>query len=130
MQNEFIKIMALSILREIAECIQKSTFFSIVCDKCTDSSNREQLVLCICWIDHDNLEPQDVIGMYQIDDISAHTIVSVIRDMLVRMNLLLSRCGGQCYNGAANMKSGKTGAAKQMLYEEPRALHTHCYSTR
>ena len=27
MQNEFIKIMALSILREIAECIQKSTFF-------------------------------------------------------------------------------------------------------
>ena len=88
MQNEFIKIMALSILREIAECIQKSTFFSIMCDECTDSSNREQLILCIRWIDHGNLEPQeDVIGMYQIDDISAHTIVSVIRDMLLRINV-------------------------------------------
>ena len=63
MQNEFIKFMVLSILREIADCIQKSTFFSIMCDECTDSSNREQLVLRIRWIDHGNLEPQkDVIG--------------------------------------------------------------------
>ena len=128
MQNKFIKIMALSILREIAECIQKSTFFSIMCDECTDSSNREQLVLCICWIDHGNLEPQeDVIGIYQIDDISAHTTVSVIRDMLVRMNFSLSRCRGQCYDGAANMKGGNTGVAKQLLDEELRALYTHCY---
>ena len=128
MQNELIKIMELSILREIAECIQKSTFFSIMCDKCTDSSNREQLVLCIRWIDHGNLEPQeDVIGMYQIDDISAHTIVSVIRDTLVRINFSLSRCRGQCYDGAANMKGGNTGVAKQLLDEEPRALYTHCY---
>ena len=113
MQNEFIRFMALSILREIAECIQKSTIFSIMCDECTDSSNREHLVLCIRWIDHGNLEPQkDVIGMYQIDDISAHTIVSVIRDMLVRMNFSLSRCRGQCYDGAANMKGGNTCVAK------------------
>ena len=85
--------MTLSILREIAECIEKSTFFSIMCDGCTDLSNREQLVLCIRWIDRGNLEPQEhVIGMYQIDDISAHTIVSVIRDMLVRMNFSMSRC--------------------------------------
>ena len=128
MQNEFIKIMALSILREIAECMQKSTFFSLMCDECTDSSNREQLVLCIRWLDHGNVKPQeDVIGMYQIDDISAHTIVSVIRDMLVRMNFSLSRCRGQCYDGAANMKGGNTGVAKQLLDEEPRALYTHCY---
>ena len=91
-----------------------------MCDECTDSSNRVQLVLCIRWIDHGNLEPQeDVIGMYQIDDISAHTIVSVIRDMLVCMNFSLSRCRGQCYDGAANMKGGNTGVAKQLLDEEP-----------
>ena len=65
--------------------------FSVMCDRCTDSSNREQLVLCIRVIDHGNLEPQeDVIGMYQIDDISAHTIVSVIRYMLVRLIKLLA----------------------------------------
>ena len=127
-QNELMKIMALSMLREIAACIQKSTFFSIMCDECIDSSNREQLVLCIQWIDHDKLDPQeDVIGLYQIDDISAHTIVSVIRDMLMRMNLSLSRCRGQCYDGAANLKGGNTGVAKQLSDEEPRALYTHCY---
>ncbi|XP_062505043.1 zinc finger MYM-type protein 1-like [Corticium candelabrum] len=99
-----------------------------MCDECTDSSNRELLVLCIRWIDHGNLEPQEyVIGMYQIDDISAHTIVSVIRDILVRMTFSLSRCRGQCCDGAANMKGGNTGVAKQLLDEEPRALYTYCY---
>ena len=110
MQNEFIKFMALSILREIAECIQKSTFFSVMCDECTDSSNREQLVCTRLMT-------------------SQHIPLSVLSEiyMLVRMNFSLSRCRGQCYDGAANMKGGNTGVAKQLLDEEPRALYTHCY---
>ena len=47
-------------------------------DECTDSSNREQLVICIRWID-DQLEPhEDFIGLYQVDDIRADTLVAVI----------------------------------------------------
>ena len=44
----------------------------------------------------------------------------------MRMNFSLSRCRGQCYDGAANMKGGNTGVAKQLLDEEHRALYTHC----
>ena len=99
MQNELPKVMALSVLREVAGCINKSTFFCVMCDECTDASNREQVVTCIRWINA-NLEPQeDFIGLYKVDDICASTIVAIIQDTLVRMNLSLSKCQGQCYDG-------------------------------
>ena len=42
-QNEVLKVMAFSHLRKIADDIASSAYFSIMCDECTDSSNREQL---------------------------------------------------------------------------------------
>ena len=51
-------------------------------DECTDASNREQLAICIRWIDSD-LEPyEEFIGMYKPDNIQADTIVAAIRDVL------------------------------------------------
>ena len=127
-QNELLKVMALSVLREISDAIQESSFYSIMCDECTDASNKEQLVICIRWISNSDLEVhEDVIGLYAIDNISASTIVHVIKDALVRMNLGLSRCRGQCYDGASNMSGPRSGVAKQLRDEEPRALYLHCH---
>lgn len=42
-QNELLKFMALSLLRDIS-------FYSFMCDECTDAFNKEQLVICIHWI--------------------------------------------------------------------------------
>ena len=74
--------MALSVLRDIAS---ESTFYSIMCDECTDASNKEQVVICIRWIESSNLEVhEDVIGLYAVANISSATIVKVIKDALVR----------------------------------------------
>ena len=49
MRNEILKVMAfvIKILREIAENINSSGFFSIMADETTDKSNREQVVIVI-----------------------------------------------------------------------------------
>ena len=65
--------------------------------------------------------------MYKIDDISANTIVATIKDVLVRMNLALSRCRGQCYDGASTMAGTRNGVATQLRDEENRAVFLHCY---
>lgn len=84
-----------------------------MCDECTDASNREQLVLCIHWI-NDRLELQeDVIGLYKVVNICTDTTVEVTRDTLLRINLSLSKCRGQCYDGASNMSGHKKGVATQ-----------------
>ena len=75
--------MAFSHLRKIADDIASSAYFSIMCDECTDSSNREQLSICIRWVNSE-LEPQeDFIGLYKMASICASDIVSSIKDILL-----------------------------------------------
>ena len=119
--------MALSDLQEIAANLSKLSFFSIMADECTDSSNKEQLVICIRWID-DHLDPhEDFNGLYKVDNITADTLVAAIKDVLICLNLSLQRCRGQCYDGASTMKGAWNGVAKQITDEEPRAIYLHCY---
>lgn len=51
----------------------------------------------------------------------------MIKDILLRLNLSLTRIRGQCYDGATSMTGIRLGVAKQLLDEEPRAVYTHCY---
>ena len=43
------------------------------------------------------------------------------------MGLSVQNCRGQCYDGANNMVSCKSGVATQIQKKEPRAILTHCY---
>ena len=127
MQNEMLEVMALKVLRDIALCLQNATFFTIMVDETVDSSNREQAVLVFRWID-DSLEVhEDFIGLYMVPSIDADTLVKIIKDSLMRMNLSLAKCRGQCYDGASNMSGAKKGVAKQLSDIEKRAIYTHCY---
>ncbi len=51
MQNEMIKVMALQVLQEVASSIHSASFVTLMVDETTDASNREQVVLCIRWVD-------------------------------------------------------------------------------
>ena len=93
----------------------------------TDVSNHEQLVICIRWVGH-NFEPhEDMIRFYQIEDNKTETSFKSIKDVLNRMDIPLTDCSGQCYDGASNMVGAKTGVATRIKEIEPRALLTHCY---
>ncbi len=107
--------------------IIRNGFFTIMCDECTDSSNKEQLVICLRWVDQQLSVHENCIGLYVIPNISANTILNVIKDTLVRLNIGVSRCRGQCYDGASNMSGCRSGIAKQITDIESRAIYTHCY---
>ena len=126
-QNEMIQIMALNILRKISANIRNSSYFIIMADEAIDASNKEQFVICLRSVDDDFEVHEEFIGLYEIDNLTANTLVAAIKDTLLRMNLNLSRCRGQCYDGAGNMSGAKHGTSTQILKEEERALYTHCY---
>ena len=46
-QNEFLKIMALKLLRTIAAGIHESPYFTVMIDETTDTTNKEQCTVCI-----------------------------------------------------------------------------------
>ena len=73
MQNEILKVIAFKILREIAKNIKSSAFFSIMADKTTDKSNREQVVIVIRHVDTEQVAHEDFIGLNMVDSIDATT---------------------------------------------------------
>ena len=126
-QNEILKIMALEVLRQVAVNLQGASFYTIMVDETTDISNDEQVVLCLRWVDNTFDVHEEFVGLYKVESISSNSLVAVIKDTLLRLNLTLTKVRGQCYNGAANMAGSKSGVAKQLRGEEPRAVFTHCY---
>ena len=46
MENEILKIMALQVLRQVANSLHTAPFLTIMVDESVDVSNKEQLVIC------------------------------------------------------------------------------------
>ena len=64
-----------------------SNFFSMIADGYTDINNYEQLTICLQWIDDTLEEHEDFLGIYLIPDIASDTVVSVIKDAFIRLQL-------------------------------------------
>ena len=126
-QNELLKTMAQCVTRDIAATVGTSSFYTLMADEVTDASNIEQVAICLRYIDDNFDAHEDFVGMYAVESIKADVLVQVLKDTLLRMNLPLAHCRGQCYDGAANMAGARNGVATQILHEEPRATFTHCY---
>ena len=126
-QNECIGIMALNILRQTISKIQKAKYYTIMADEVTDCSNKEQLVICLRWVDENFDTHEDLIGLHEVPNISADTLVTYIKDVLHRLNLNIQNCRGQCYDGASNMTGIKSGVSALIKKEEKKAILTHCY---
>ena len=77
MQNKVVKVMAMQVLREVVSALQNAVYYTVMVDETTDVSNREQVVLCFCWVDNDFNIHEDFVGMYTVESIDADTLVSV-----------------------------------------------------
>ena len=87
----------------------RGRFSSIICDEYTDISNKEQLTSCIRRVDKELEAHEDFLGFYNVPDVGAETIVSAVKDVLLKLQLSLVNCRGQCYDGASNMMGHGTG---------------------
>ena len=89
-QNELLKILAHRHLRKIAMNINEAGYFALESDEVTDSSNKEQVIVCLRSVDSKFEPHEDFIGLHFVDDITAMTIVRVLKDTILRMNLKMS----------------------------------------
>ena len=140
-QNEILEAIALCMLRKISQNIQNATFFTIMTDETADISNKEQLVVCIRWVDENFAVHEDFIAMYPLERATADHIVAVLKNCLacnaismhaismhaISMHLRIENARGQCYDGASTMAGEKSGVAIQIKALNSKCLYTHCY---
>ena len=82
--------------------------------------------MCIRWVDDKFEANKDFVSLHNVDDITTATFVLVVTDTAHHLNLSLSLCRGQCYDGASNMK--QVVCDNQKL--EPQAIYLHCKGHR
>ena len=54
-QNKVISLCRSLILEKIGDEVKENGLFSVICDECTDSSNKEQLSLSIQYVANERL---------------------------------------------------------------------------
>ena len=110
-QNKLLSIMSEQILRGIALQIKNAKYFTVMIDGTSDYSNKEQVVLVFRWVSEDLVAHEQFIGLYLTESISLAALIKMIEDTILRMNIKLENCRGQCYDGASAMTGIKNGVA-------------------
>ena len=85
------------------------------------------MVIVLRWVDETLTVHEEFIGLYAVETIQASTLVSVLKDCLLRINLSLSKVRGQCFDGASNMSGVRRGVATVIQAEQHNAFYMHCY---
>ncbi len=128
--NEQIALMGLNVLRELLKDTKRAEWFSVIADEATDISQKEQMTVCIRWVDNDFEIHEDPVELIHVPKTDSKTLTSAIKDCLIRFCLPVSQCRGQAYDGASNMSGHLNGVAAQIQKDVPSALFVHCFAHR
>lgn len=134
-QNEMISLMANAVKQEIIAEISRAPFFSIILDTTQDISKKDQLSICIRYVNVNenqntpvkNLQiKESFLGFIEMQQQTSQNFENVVLDSLKNMNINIEKCRGQGYDGAANMSGKYSGLQARIKNKVPTADYIHC----
>lgn len=124
--NELLSLLAFEVLNNLLLDIRSAQFFSIIIDETTDLSTKEQVSVCFRYVNASFEIEETFLGFYETPSTTASSLFTIVQDVLLRFNLNIENCRGQCYDGAANVSGTITGLQSRIKELEPRAIYVHC----
>jgi len=125
-QNEILEMFGHCVVRNICGRIQEAGGFSVIVDGTQDISRKEQLSICIRYVDSDLCPREEFVGLYEPPATTGEVIAKCILDVLLRLQLPISCLRGQTYDGASNMSGQFKGCQAIIRDKQPLALYMHC----
>ena len=127
--NEIIQLFGKETIRLVVKRIKEADckYFSILADETSDVSKKEQLVVCIRWIDNDLLPHEDYLTIRVLEDLKAKSISDIVLNCLQINGLDIEDARGQCYDGASVMKGEHGGVASIIKEKNGSCLYIHCH---
>lgn len=83
MQNEMVRIMALSILQKISANLQSTTFYTVMLDETTDVANVEQSVVFLRWVSERFEVNEEFVALYEVELTETLKTYDIITDFLL-----------------------------------------------
>ena len=101
--NEFIDIMRVMVIDKLVNEVVTSKFFGIISDCARDIRSKEQLALCIRYVDTQLTVHEVLIDMVDLQKLDAAGIVDSLKKSLEDLFLNAENIRGQGYDGASVM---------------------------
>lgn len=130
-QNDILEAAANVVGRSIvAEIKDGSDIYSIIVDEARDISKQEQMSVCVRYIMGSNIKER-FLGFVLIQDLDANSLSKTIHEFLKNINLDITKCVGQSYDGASVMSGSNNGVQVKIreLAKNP-CPYIHCYAHR
>ncbi|KAK3094432.1 hypothetical protein FSP39_001685 [Pinctada imbricata] len=130
-QNEMIQLMGDFIRDEGTKDLRDGdALFSLIADEVTDISNKEILSLCVRFVSSShNIQIQEIfLDFVSLEGITGELITKAIIETLKKHRIDITKCRGQCYDGASSMSSEKVGVQCRIREYSETAFYTHCNS--
>ncbi|CAG2237753.1 unnamed protein product [Mytilus edulis] len=126
-QNELLIICAKQISDKIVEDCNEAGFFSVLGDEYTDKSTKEQMSICLRFIDAGTKDVrEDFLCFVEPENTKGDRIARCLLGTLEKEGVVIDRMRGQGYDGAANM-SGKFRGVQAIVRERvSTATYVHC----
>ena len=127
-QNQIIKICGTIIRSTILNHVRTAELYSLLADEATDASNKEQLAVCVRFVDQCTLKIEERFMAFSECDtgVTGKAIAECLLSNLDEWQLPASHMIGQTYDGAGAMAGRKKGAAARIAEFHPKAIYTHC----
>ena len=126
-QKQIISCFAIETRKKIIEEIGEDRF-AILADESSDVSHKEQLALCLRFVDKLGRPREHFVGVVHVDDTTSLSLKEAIESLLVSHGLTLTSIRGQEYDGASNMKGDIKGLKTLIMQESPSAYYVHCFA--
>ncbi|XP_066324611.1 uncharacterized protein [Miscanthus floridulus] len=124
-RGNFIEL--LKFLAGNSEEVNKYVLDNAPADESSDISHKEQLALCLRYVDKLGRLCEHFIGVVHVDDTTSLSLKDAIEALLVSHGLSLTQIRGQGYDGASNMKGDIKGLKTLIMQESPSTYYIHCF---
>ncbi|CAI6353826.1 unnamed protein product [Macrosiphum euphorbiae] len=115
-QNEFIELLAEETLKNIVEEVSTSDIFSVLADTTPDVSLKDQLSICLRYVDQGGSTNERLLDFVEVTDKTGYGLAKSIYDTLIKHKLKTGNVAFQSYD-YANSVSGVNKGAQRFFSE-------------
>ena len=127
-QNEMIDVIGINTIQQhLINKVKDAKFHAVMADEVTSMSN-EILSGCFRYVNGQKDIREVFLQFLDLERITGSHIGTVLLSFYKSSAIDIKQCRGQCYAGAPNMQSEKSGTASWILRESNKAITTHCCS--
>jgi hypothetical protein len=126
-QHDIIECCAIETTRLIIEDLD-GDHYAILADESSDMSHKEQLALCLRYVDKLGRICERFLGVVHVSDTTSLSLKVAIISLLKDHHLSPTQIRGQGYDGASNMKGEIKGLKTLIMKESPSSYYIHCFA--